>query len=126
MHTAHVALCGEAFSLGSQYDAPFVVLLSQFLQNIGCRALLCTLKRSTLLHQSRDAVLAKATEDMFAKWGTYMKGEVQVRTLGRGQAARLPAYATCANGRRARCFATATERVGVSDSLSSVLCGSHL
>jgi hypothetical protein len=54
---------------------------------------------------------------MFAKWGTYIKGEVQVRTLGRGQAACLPACATRANGRRARCFATATGRVGVSDSL---------
>ena len=32
--------------------------------------------------QSRDAVLAKATEQMFEKWGTYIKGEVQVRTLG--------------------------------------------
>jgi hypothetical protein len=29
--------------------------------------------------QSREAVLAKATEDMFGKWGTYIKGEVQVQ-----------------------------------------------
>jgi len=78
------------------------------------------------LHQSRDAVLAKATEDMFAKWGTYIKGEVQVRTLGRGQAACLPACATRANGRRARCFVTATGRVGVSDTLLSFLWVSYL
>jgi len=29
--------------------------------------------------QSREAVLLKATETMFEKWGTYIKGEVQVR-----------------------------------------------
>ena len=43
--------------------------------------------------QSRETVLAKATEEMFEKWGAYIKGEVMVRAC---TAALCVSYSTSA------------------------------